>query len=175
MVYEVHVTATPGSVTSYMYLGKHSHGSRRWWSAWGSWWQSGVPSGRTEILPQRAEAASSFRPFLGQFSFKSVLSPRVQQPRLCTPPGGWAELLPTSLGFLWVLGTGAVSKFSPRAAVFPPHNILPHAQHSASLVPVLGWGWGSGLSQRKQSVSLHSPLTLASSSFLIQEPQAQIK
>lgn len=31
------------------------------------------------------------------------------------------------------------------------------------------------MSQRKQSVFLHPPLTLASSSFLIQEPQAQIK
>lgn len=101
-------------------------------------------------------------------SNQSCHQERVQQPRLCTPPGGWAELLPTTLGFLWVLG---------RAAVFLPHNILPQAQHSASLVPVLGWGWGwsSGLSQRKQSVFLHSPLTLASSSFLIREPQAQIK
>lgn len=49
MVYEVHVTATPGSVTSYMYLGKHIDGSRRRWSAWGSWWQSAVPSGRAVL------------------------------------------------------------------------------------------------------------------------------
>lgn len=72
-------------------------------------------------------------------------------------------------------GEGGSEQVQPEGGCLPARNICPHPQHSASLVPGLGWGWGSGLSQRKQSVFLHSPLALASSSFLIQESQAQIK